>query len=220
MQDSNFDRRKSVRVEAESSISVAAPGTCSKVAARLVNLSQGGIRFVTLDSDIELGEVLDVRLASGESATDVTVRVVRAEMLPNGSVDVAAAFVDEPVADRAPEACEASRFVPVIARSIAWIPTLQGGAADRSDCSELEIGIRFQCVGVALEPSQLIRVRMEMRGRRGTVVGRVAWVLDRDRFHREIALTVKQGDAHIMKMLEADDEERKERARVPAPALG
>ncbi len=62
-------------------------------------------------------------------------------------------------------------------------------------------GIRFQCVGLDVEPGELLRVTLNLDGSDVSAVGKLVRVTDLDAFTQELALALVEVDARTLELL-------------------
>ena len=62
-------------------------------------------------------------------------------------------------------------------------------------------GIRFQCVGLDVEPGELLRVTLNLDGSDVSAVGELVRVTDLDAFTQELALALVEVDARTLELL-------------------
>ena len=62
-------------------------------------------------------------------------------------------------------------------------------------------GIRFQCVGLDVEPGELLRVTLNLDGSDVSAVGELVRATDLDAFTQELALALVEVDARTLELL-------------------
>ena len=62
-------------------------------------------------------------------------------------------------------------------------------------------GVRFQCVGLELDPGETVRVQLNLSDRTVSVVGTLVRVTELDAFSQEVALTFTDVDAETQELL-------------------
>ncbi len=62
-------------------------------------------------------------------------------------------------------------------------------------------GVRFQCVGLELDPGETVRVQLNLSDRTVSVVGTLVRVTELDAFSQEVALTFTDVDTETQELL-------------------
>ena len=93
------------------------------------------------------------------------------------------------------------KYPRVMTESVVSIERIakQRGLAHALDLSMS--GVRFQCVGLDLEPGETVRVQLNLNDRTVSVVGTLVRVTELDPFSQEVALTFVDSDAETQELL-------------------
>ena len=211
MSESIPNRRKYARVKSESLVSIGRLES-RQALAHAVDLSLGGIGFMTVGMGVKLGDPLRVALTLGESTAEVLGQVTRVldhdgftqelglsfTKMADETRDWLAEHLPEPGPD-ADGRRDYSRvsYEAIVSVSRASMVDVAAQALDMSIG-----GLKFEVEGLELQLDEAVRVTLEIEGQPVTVVGQLVRVIDVDAFSQEVALAFLEVDAETLAVLE------------------
>jgi hypothetical protein len=212
MTESTSNRRKYARVRTESLVSIGRLES-SQALAHAVDLSLGGIGFMTVGMGVNGGDVLRVTLTLGQRTAEVLGQVTRVVDHDGFTQELGLSFtkMDAETHDWLAEHLPASvsdlegrrdyarisyeAIVSVVRASIVDV------AAQALDVSLG--GLRFEVEGLELQLDDAVRVTLELEGQSVTVVGQLVRVTELDAFSQEVALAFLEVAPDALAILES-----------------
>jgi hypothetical protein len=206
------NRRKYARVLTESLVSIGRLES-SQVLAHAMDLSVGGIGFMTVGMGVSLGDALRVTLTLGERTAEVLGQVTRVVEHDGFTQELGLSFTKmDPethdwLAEHLPESetdADGRRgyarinYEAIVSVSRASIVDVAAQALDVSLG-----GLRFEVEGLELQLDDTVRVTLELEGQPFTVVGQLVRVTELDAFSQEVALAFLEIDPEALATLES-----------------
>jgi len=210
--DPTFDRRKYLRVLTEQVISIGRLDSREGLAHAL-DLSLGGIRFQCVGLDVQVGEMLKVTLTLAESTYALVGQIMRVVDLDEFTQEVALSFVkmddetrrvleDNLPLDDASWSDERRAYSRVRLESVLSVcrANLIDVVAQARDVSMG--GIRFEVEGMELELGDVLRVELQLGGKRAMAIGQMVRITEVDDFRQEIAMAFLEVDPRSLHLMD------------------
>jgi len=205
------NRRKYARVKSESLVSIGRL-EASEALAHAVDLSLGGIGFMTVGLGVKNGDALRITLTLGERTAVVLGQVTRVIEHDGFTQELGLSFTKmaddtrdwlaehlPPPGENVDGRRDYSRvsYEAVVSVARASMVDLAAQALDMSIG-----GLRFEVEGLELELDETVRVTLEVEGQPITVVGQLVRVTEIDAFSQEVALAFLEVDPETLELLE------------------
>ena len=205
------NRRKYARVKTESLVSIGRLES-SQALAHAVDLSLGGIGFMTVGLGVKTGDALRVTLTLGERTAPVLGQVTRVIDLDAFTQELGMSFTKMAEDTRewltehlpVPEPDEEGRRDYSRVNYDAIVSVARASRIDvAAQGLDMSIGgLRFEVEGLELRLDETVRVTLEVEGQPVTVVGQLVRVTDVDAFSQEVALAFLEVDSETLAILE------------------
>jgi hypothetical protein len=210
--DPTFDRRKYLRVLTEQVISIGRLDSREGLAHAL-DLSLGGIRFQCVGLGVNVGEMLKVTLTLAENTYALVGQIMRVVDLDEFTQEVALSFVkmdddtrrvleDNLPTDDASWRDERRAYSRVRLESVLSVcrANLIDVVAQARDVSMG--GIRFEVEGMELELGDVLRVELQLGGKRAMAIGQMVRITEVDEFRQEIAMAFLEVDPRSLHLMD------------------
>jgi hypothetical protein len=210
--DPTFDRRKYLRVLTEQVISIGRLDSREGLAHAL-DLSLGGIRFQCVGLGVNVGEMLKVTLTLAENTSALVGPIMRVVDLDEFTQEVALSFVkmdddtrrvleDNLPTDDASWRDERRAYSRVRLESVLSVcrANLIDVVAQARDVSMG--GIRFEVEGMELELGDVLRVELQLGGKRAMAIGQMVRITEVDEFRQEIAMAFLEVDPRSLHLMD------------------
>lgn len=206
------NRRKYARVLTESLVSIGRL-EASQALAHAMDLSLGGIGFMTVGMGVKVGDALRVTLTLGERTAEVLGQVTRVVDHDGFTQELGMSFTkmdadthdwlaehlprSEPHAEGRRDYARIS-YEAIVSVARASIVDVAAQALDVSLG-----GLRFEVEGLELQLADTVRVTLDLEGQAVSLVGQLVRVTELDAFSQEIALAFLEIEPEALAILES-----------------
>lgn len=211
--DPTFDRRKYLRVLTEQVISIGRLDSREGLAHAL-DLSLGGIRFQCVGLGVSIGEMLKVTLTLAEDTYALVGQIMRVLDLDEFTQEVALSFIkmdddtrrvledNLPPPDEASWSDERRAYSRVRLESVLSVcrANLIDVVAQARDVSMG--GIRFEVEGMELDLGDVLRIELQLGGKRAAAIGQLVRITEVDDFRQEVALAFLEVDPSSLHLMD------------------
>ncbi len=212
MTEETQNRRKYARVLTESLVSIGRLES-SQALAHAIDLSLGGIGFMTVGLGVKTGDALRVTLTLAKHTAEVLGQVTRVVEHDGFTQELGLSFTkmdaethDWLAENLPPLESDADGRRGYARISYEAIVSVARASVVDVAAQALDVslgGLRFEVEGLELQLDDTVRVTLELEGQPITVIGQLVRVTELDAFTQEVALAFLEVDPEALAILES-----------------